>query len=46
MQLDQIPVTGLKGVGSKLAEKLRHLHLPARLVGVQFEQVLQILAGG
>ena len=27
MQLDQIPVTGLKGVSSKLAEKLRHLHL-------------------
>ena len=27
MQLDQIPVTGLKGVGTKLAEKLRHLHL-------------------
>ena len=27
MQLDQIQVTGLKGVGSKLAEKLRHLHL-------------------
>ena len=27
MQLDQIPVTGLKGVGSKLAEKLCHLHL-------------------
>lgn len=27
MELDHIPVTGLKGVGSKLAEKLAHLHL-------------------
>ena len=27
MELDQIPLTGLKGVGSKLAEKLGHLHL-------------------
>ncbi len=27
MDLAQIPVTGLKGVGNKLAEKLHHLQL-------------------